>query len=156
MISMILWFLDFESELETYHSPRGYKGFNPEILPGSCLYLLGFFFFRKTFKPLVCLKFFFFFSTSRTHREEDSLCPLSPCSPPRLLFYPNLNLALAPPLDITAAASDADFRGRRPPSGPSQRDQNFHMNPSCLGSNKVWGDWRNPIAGTPKLVASVT
>ena len=95
--------------------------------------------------PFYFIWSFFFFFSNLSHREEDSLCPRSPSSPPRLPFYPNLNLALSPPLDIRAAASNVDFRRRRQASGISRRDQNFCTNPSCLGSNKFWGNWRRQL-----------
>lgn len=87
-----------------------------------------------------------FFPTYHTGKRIPCVLTLHPANPlPRLPFYPNLNLALSPPLDITAAASNADFRRRQQASGISRRDQNFCMNPSCLGSDKVWGDWRKQL-----------
>lgn len=52
------------------------------------------------------------------HTGKEIPCVLALHPAPELPFYPNLNLALSPPLDITAAASNADFRGGRPRASP--------------------------------------
>lgn len=144
---------------ETHDSPQGFKGLNIEILPN--FHLSTNMHFKKlnlwsvwSFPPTPTASLF-------SHGEGDSYALSLHPATLITLFHPNLNLALALYLDITTAASNVDFRKRQQPSGTSQSDQNFHTSLSCLGWKQGLGEpkaatAKNPVAGTPKLVAIAT